>query len=458
MSKVFKNTRRYLFFCIIIVVLNLVLVRQEQSSLLQNRSQPTHAFWQSFQKEIQVLPKQSVIYIDSKQDGVSKPIRDAAIGAGSMSATTSFAVYYGLEWQDIYLAETFPEFLKFIESKKIDRESIYTFFYSREGGLINTTKEVKTALFKQSEVVKVVNLNDIKIIYNSPVILKFSPSFIVDFSNIDISSNTEVDLSNYLSFLSSRNRYWDMVSVTASSEAEYAEIENISDQDETTGWRGVDLIWQKNHKEEVVLNLGEIRRIGGIRVIPGSIGRVPTKYSYECSLDGINWVDLTNFERNVDKSMPFTDNFKSNCSFIKLTIYKTVADGPPQISEIEILENNFVNLDFVLAEEIEKNPFKFLKSETDKQTLSDYLYNNGLIGKICIHTNKHKSSEPVCKKYKFQLTNNEESFLIDQGGTMIEKIEFLLPPQIKLTVNKSEIEYQTFDQLQNRGYVAKRTY
>src|SRR3989344_8911309 len=141
-----------------------------------------------------------------------------------MSATTSFAVDYGLQWEDIYLAENFPEILKLVETGKVSKDNIYTFFYSKKDGLLNTTDQVKTTLFKENKVEMVDNPNNLNIPYYSPVLLKFSNYFKIDFSDINYSNQSEVNLSRYLDFLLSRKYYWDTVSASATTEAEYAEI------------------------------------------------------------------------------------------------------------------------------------------------------------------------------------------------------------------------------------------
>ena len=458
LSGIFKNRNMYLFFCILIVTLNIGLARQEQLALLQNRSQPSKLFWQSFQSQVKQINKQSVIYIDSKHDGISKPARDVAVGSGSLSPSTSFAVYYGLKWEDIYLAENFPELLNLIKTGKVDRNNIHTFFYSRQNGLVNTTTDVKKALFSTSDRLNIDNPNKINLPFYSPAVLNFKTEIGINFSDIKYIVDQKLELSKYLYFLTSRDRSWNKVSATATTEVDYAEIRYIKDRDINTAWKGEDIAWSKNHKEEVVLNLGENRSVGAVRIIPGALGRIPTKYSYACSLDGNSWKEIKNFEKNVIKAETFTDKFnEENCAFIRLTVYGTVSDGPPQISEIEILDSEFTDLDLITAEQVETDPFKFIHSEEDSQEVFRHLNENGISGKICIYTDKYISSKPLCKPYKFKLGSNNGELLIDQGGTMLEKIEFLLPSQIKLTLEKIEIEYQTLDQLQNRGYIAKHT-
>lgn len=450
LSEVLKSTRNYLFFCILIVILNLSLVRSDQVNLVQNRSQPSREFWKSFQRQVPHLNKQSVIYIDSKNDGVSKPARDVAIGAGSMSATTSWAVYYGLLWEDIYLAENFSELLNLVKTKEINPDNMYTFFYSRKHGLINTTKETKKAIFGSGASSNISTLDNINTPFFSPVLLKFSSETSIDFSAADYKAESQVDLSTYLSFLASRDRYWRKVQASSVTETKYAEISKIIDRVSDTAWKGDNLTWAKNQKEEVIIDLGEERAIGAVRIIPATLGRMLTQYSYECSLDGVSWREVGSFQKRIEKLEPFIDKFdSSNCAFVRLVIYATKSDAAPQISEIEILEAKFADLDVDLSDRVEKDPFMFMRSPNDKKIISEYFANNLISGGICIFTDKYNPLQPVCKKYKFKLgAGNNGSFLIEQGGTVLQKIEFLLPPIVKLTVNGATIEYLSFSELE----------
>lgn len=448
LNKVFKSTGKYLFFCIALVILNLLLVRSEQTSIIQNRSQPTSEFWQSFHRQVVNLKKGSVIYIDTRQDGVSKPARDAALSAGSMSATTSFAVNYGLKWEDITLVESFPELIDLLKTSKVDRDNIYTFFYSREGGLINTSDQTKTVLFDPESDTKVADLENINLPFYSPKLLKFDIEIKTDFSNVKYNKDT-LDLPRYLAFLASRSLYFSNVSASAATETKYAEAKNIADWSIQSSWKGDNLTWSRKHQEEVILSLGESRQIGAVRLVPANLERTPIKYSYDCSIDGIHWNQLASSERKINKLDPFTDKFKeANCAFVRLIIYKTVSDRSPQISEIEVLESQFVDMDITLSEAVEKDPSSFIKSDEDRRILVDYFLNNGISGKICVHTNKYKPMEPACKKYIFYLgLDTGRSFLIDQGGTILERIEFLLPPGFKISTQNASVESVGFAKL-----------
>ncbi len=451
LAKVFKR-KLYIPACLVVIVINLILVRADQINILQNRSQPQREFWQTFLKEVPYLPKNSAIYIDSKVDGVSKPTRDVSLSPGSMGITGSFAAYYGLRAEDIYFAETFPELLSWIKTGKVRKDDIYTFFYSRQDGLINTTKETKSALFDNTGYLNINDPENTNIPFYSPLNLNFSSNQSIDFSGVKY-TESNIDLFKYLAFLVSRDHYYEKVSATATTETKYAKIGNVVDRDIATGWKGDNISWTEKRKEEIELNLGEIRQVGAVRITPTTLRRTPTKYSYRCSLDGMNWKKLGSFEKKLEKQPPFLDKLtQSNCAFVKLTIDKTLFDEAPQISEIEVLDSQFVNLEIDLAEKIEENPFIFMRLENDNRMILEHFTNNGINGKICIYSDKRKPTEADCKRYRFKLGLHEGKFFIDQGGTVLQKLQFKLPSQIKFNVINATIEYIPFSKLERMGY------
>lgn len=453
LDKVLKSTGKYLLFCFLIIILNVTLGRSERGDILKNRSAPNREFWQTFKKEVQTIPLNSVIYIDSKIDGVSKPARDSALSAGSMSATTSFAVFYGLKWDEIYLAENFSELLSLIKSGKVAENDIFTFFYSRQDGLINTTQQTKNAL-KEKKRFDIANFDDINLNFSSPMLLNFSS--VVDVSFSELTKKTKlVNLEQYLDYISLRSRYYNKVSASASSEVRYAEIEYVKDRDVETSWRADDIKWAANHREEIVLDLGETRQVGAVKIIPANASRAPIKYIWECSLDLIVWEKLANFEKNADLGKKLIDKFnKAECAFLKLIITGTVS-GPPQISEVEVIENRFTGLDTDLADKIEENPFIYM-SPGDKEILSNYFLQNGIAGKVCIYSDKYKTGSPKCNKHNFKPgVSKLDTFFIDQGGTVLQKIEISVPKQVKINLKNVQAKSLTYDELEKMGYTAR---
>lgn len=205
----------------------------------------------------------------------------------------------------------------------------------------------------------------------------------------------------------------------------------------------------------MLLNLGRKKLIGAIRITSGHPSRVPTKYIWECSPDSHTWIRLANIESNDIGVGEYVDRFDPrDCISLKLTINKTVS-GPPQIAEIEVIEDKFAGLDFRLAGKIENNPFDYVSSGNTK-SLMDYFLQNGVFGKMCFYTDKFDLGSPRCKMHGFKLgVSRQDSILVDQGGTVLQKIEILVPKQVKINLKNVQVKYLTFDELVSYGQVAK---
>ncbi len=439
LNAVLKNKGRYFLACLLIAAFYITLARQEQAKILQNRSLPNREFWQDFRKNVGNIPPKSVIYIDTKNDGLSKPIRDTSLSAGSMSATTSFAVFYGRKWDEIYLSENFSELLSLIKSQKVAKDNIFTFYYSRDGGLVNTTDLSKGAITEGGSLA-VEDIANINIPFTSPVLLDFSSNVQIDYSGLK-EAPTDADFFVYLNYLSSKKDYYKNVSVSASTEVKYAEVKNISDRKAETSWRADDTKWAANHREELVVNLGRGQEVGKVIIIPASPARVPTSYSYECSKDLKTWDELEDSGNQV-------------CTYVKLIITATASGGPPQISEIEVVDGRFAKLDMSKAEEIEENPFNFINLQSNIPiALKNYFAKHGVQGTVCVYTDKYNRQSPLCEKHSFRLGNTQDSILINQGGTILKKVEIRVPEPVKVNFGNIRANYLTYDELEKMNYI-----
>lgn len=449
LHSVFKNESKYLLACLLLVALNITLARQEQTEILQNRSGPNREFWQTFQREIKSLQPYSAIYIDSENDGISKPARDAALSAGSLSATTSFAMFYGLKWDEIYLAENFSELLSFVKSGKASRDNIFTFYYSKQRGLVNTTEETKKALAEGGSL-DIDDIKNINLAYSSPLLLDLTSQVTVDISEAGRAS--EPNFEKYLNYFPERDNYYKNTTASVTSEVRYAEIRNIKDRDLETTWRADDTKWTANHDEEIVLNLGGKKEVGLARIKPGHPTRVPTKYSWECSLDLKIWTSLGSFERKPTGSEEFVDKLNNgSCVYLKLIINSTVS-GPPQISEVEVVEERFSGLDFTIADKIEDDPFSYT-SASSRNALLNHFAKNGIVGKVCVYTEKYNTSIPKCIRHNFVLGTSSDSYFIDQGGLVLQRIEVVVPKQVKVDLQNMRAKRLSYEELDKRGYI-----
>ena len=157
----------------------------------------------------------------------------------------------------------------------------------------------------------------------------------------------------------------------------------------------------------------------------------------------------------VEKVDEFLDKLKvSTCHFIKLTISATERNGPPQISEIVVIQDDFTDLSVNLADKIEADPFRFVSSQEDINVLRKYLNDNGARGEVCINTDKH-ASKRTCTKHNFKLGINNDSVFIDQGGKLLQNVEIKLPSQLQIETKNPIIRYLTFKELNKLDYITK---
>src|SRR3989344_4308732 len=309
----FQRKYKYLYFLLVgfVVVFNLTQVRGYQESLVLGISQPSRKFWESLKSQIPSLPKGSALYFDIKNEGSSKPAYVNAITVGAMPGLVSFATHYDLNQKELFLPETFDELLELLHKNKVSTNNFYTFFYSLDTGIVNTTETTRNALFSNPSKFLIKDLSNVNIKHTSPAILDFTLSVKLDFQEPELREASSGILMQYLPYLSSKQNFYKTATFTASSQA---------------------------------------------------------KYTDECSQDGEKWGNPVNFEKKVDKVTTYVDKFSETlCQFIKLRIYDTVLHDSPQISEMVVLENNFEDLNLELADKGNKNPFLYAASPDQRE-------------------------------------------------------------------------------------------
>lgn len=453
LTHILPGRSRYFFAVSAVVILHLVLVNQENQAFIIKETIPTKRFFESFKREVSQLPQNGVLYFDVKDDAKSMGEFGNLFDVGSMPPTTALAWQYGIDRYDFKLAGTFPEILSFLKKQETNKDLVFTFYYDTDRGLINTTKTTREALFGQPEKVIINDSKNINFNFSSPLEVSIQVSTEIDHSTIKYSQGLD-NLALYLGYLQSKEKYYKEASAQAVSEWKYQEVRNIIDSDIQTFWSGHRLHWHYEKSDSVSINLGERKSVGGVLMTYTSKDLVPTSYTYSCSLDGKIWNEVGKFNFTpakesgiiLDKVAPFT------CQFVRLDIHSTKADDAPQIAELEIIENKYKDLDFAKAEEIEENPFLFINSSQDLQTLIDYLKKNGINGKVCFYTDK--SDSPLCEELKITPnTLRNYSVLVPQHGTILKIMEIKLPPQIKQVIESISIRPLRYSELEKIGYI-----
>ncbi len=441
--EVFKSDRKFYLACLVVIVSHIIFNNLAEAKIIQDRGLSSRRFYEQLKKEVPVLPKGSAIYFDVRSDTKSNAQTGAALAVGSMNVTTSIALHYGIDRFDLYLPETFQEALALIRDGKVTPEKFYTFFYDSEKGLTNTTDLTRRALWDESEG---------KVTFSSPLMLRFRLQSQVDNSKINFTNNN-LNLDKYLNYLSSRKSFYKEVSATTSSQWRYHEIQNIADDNLETSWLAHRLKWHYKEKTEIILDLGLVKNIKGVYFTAGHPNKIPTKYSYSCSLNGLNFTAMPHSAKT--NKLKVIDNFSPVlCKYFKMEIFDTSAHDEPQIAELEIIETGFEGIDFDLAGRIEENPFDFVASEANKVLIQNYLTNNKYNAKICFETDKYASIDQNCQSLEIQVGGvGDFEVVVPQGGTVLKNIKLLTPPPIKAEMSNIIVRPLTFDELKNRGYI-----
>lgn len=460
-SELFSNffkQKKFFFVAILIVAgIHLYLIDKEQLRIVSHIGIPTRNFYRQLTEQLPDVPKDSAIYFDVAADAESQNQFYNFFGVGSMPEMTAIAIYYNIDRYDLTLPATFNELLSLLKNNKTTPDKIFTFYFDARDGLINTTGLARQGLFGQIPEVKINDLNAINLKYSSPLEFKFTAD--TKLEKIDIfPEKADKNFSKYLKYLLSRNDFYQRVTATASSEWKYQEIENLVDNNLDTSWMAHRGSWHYGRIENVTLDLGSPKEIGALRVNFRSKGKAATKYTYLCSEDNISWRDLKQVFRSVTHdSEEVIDKIPlSSCRFIKMVINNTVNEDEPQISELEAVELQYSDLDFVRMSQIAQNPFMFIGLKEDKTELENYLNLNGITAEVCKTADKRKNPDPLldCQDVKLALnTKQEYSVIIPPDGTALEKIEIRLLPNVNLQVSNPTINFITFKDLLDRGYI-----
>lgn len=453
LSKILRNNAKLFLATGILIVVNLSLINWIQFGILKDRSIPTKDFYSALRREMPVLNKNSIIYFDVKKNTESINLFESFFGVGSMPNSTAIAIHYNLDRYDLFLPQTFEELTSLIKDRNVEKEDVYTFFYSKKDGLKNNTKIFRESMWGKTKQFSVEDLSRINYQFASPlrINLELKP-------NIKQSGeNAKKDITNlkiYLNYLESKRHYYNLVSVKSDTHWQNYTIDNVFDQDYRTSWMGSRGVWNDTSKENITLDLGEQRQVGAIKLKFAASDKTPTKYSYFCSNDNLNWHKLKTVyfkpRQHAETKIDFAD--ASLCRYIKINIEETDKGDSPEIAEVEVIEQGYENLDFELARSYEEILAALLN--TDKRALvSDYLYRNGLKIDICFITDKYDSFSEEAKskfchqKYAKLGEVNKFEVTLPQNGTILKELFILPQPNVEFEISKVRISNIPFNEL-----------
>lgn len=456
-KKFFSHKKAFYIAIFLIVISHLYLIDKEQLRIVEHIGKPTRKFFSQLKEELPTLPKNSAIYFEVADDPESNNQFYNFFGVGSMPETTAIAIYYGVDRYDLYLPATFNELLSLLKNKKTDQDKIFTFYYDAFKGLTNTTDLTRKSLFGDKKEQEIKNLSNIDYDFSAPLFLKLTLNSEVDETKINYNKASKINLINYFKYFESRKSYYSEVIATASSQWKYQEVSNLTDNSQDTSWMAHRGDWHYNRKESIWMDLKNVKNIGAIKLTTRTKGKSPSDYKYFCSIDGITWKVLDHYYINTSKDyQPVVNKFvNSDCRFVRMDIKNTSGEDEPQLSELEVIESEYRNLDLDQAIKVLQDPFSYLKSDEDKNLLLDFLSGNGIDAKICILTNKKKSlNDSNCQPLKV-MPNKQGDYevVLQPSGTMLQKIELKTFPEIKINVIRGIISTLSFEQLKDMNLI-----
>ncbi len=373
-----------------------------QSEFNARRSTPAKAFFHSFKQAVPTLKKGDVLYFDIANDNKIAAQFGSFFG-GMFSEASNFAIYTeGIDYMNDFLfTYDFDQVLSLLESKELKIDNLYTFYYGQDG-LVNTTNEVRSLLVsgdkktltntKFDEKSKTIEINASNAKSVTVSTLSFSLKASLTPVSIPYKYGSAINIENskrqtIFSYLLSRADYYTKVKATTASFWKEQSSELIVDERLDTSWRGHRGYWDeyfrgKGEKEHLVLDIGNIKNIGAVRWFSVQKPLVPSEYTIYTSLDGKDWSKARDFTRvtALAEDSEVVDTFKPiQARYLKIVFTRTFGNDGPEMSEIEVIESQYVELERKAIDAVSTNPFSRIDSLEEYNMAANYIKKNAKI-------------------------------------------------------------------------------
>lgn len=460
------NKKWTLVFPIILFVFCFAsLSRTYENSIIRDRSIPAINFFTQLKTYIPKLSNSnySIFYFDhALYAPVSARFGNVLISA-AMDISVNLAVPYEISTSSAKIVSTFDNFLYLVQNPPSDKKALYYTFYDDEKGLRNTTDKVFALLKNGSR--NVITENKIQYDKNqgsssiaietngvsslTPLKVKFDLlAAPLDFSMfafpyIGVDNQSELvreDIENYyqknniqkdeiFKYLLSRKKYYKIVKADVESIhiAKQNPASFLIDNNSDTVWISDQSRWEVNIKPWIKTDLGDTRNIGRIiwREVPT---RLIEKFTISTSLDGNTWTKVNNFSKKSiqnDKTLKIIDFDSISTRYVLINIDELAYGSPgPGLAELEIVENEFKNINLEHAFRISNSPFEYIENQEQLTDTYNYVSQNAKL-KIKARTNRDDpNSNVVLEELPIVLDGQSHTyeFQLPQGGTDLKNI------------------------------------
>ena len=443
-------------------LLNIANSVKYQNTILKTRSIPVANFYKQLKEYLPEIHKGDVLYFDVNRD--AQNYFTSAFSVSSMPETTAVAWRYDVDRYDFEMYTDFDELASALEKDRKKIDSLYTFYYDKNG-LTQTTAKTRNLLITGSTEI---GKKDIGRIYPlTPILLTFKAQVVPDtnkiltlYANKDQSIENKTDI-NYIkrltAYLSEREKYYNSVKVKSLSEWKYQEIGNIIDNNTETSWRGHRIWWHDNNHEQLIIDLGRIENINRLVWVNWQHLLTPTAYSISVSKDGYSWktvIDRDSGPERKDGEL-IIENFEpSYARFVNFDITEVLTEDSPAIREVEVVKSGFSDVDIGDAFAFRQKP---LEGVQDLNGAKEIISFAAPFFKFNINwkTNKGEFSAQLPLKGGYNQFYTY-SLILDPGGTKLYDINVnVLDAPLSVTIESLSLKNLNLFNMQSFGLIKR---
>ncbi len=347
----FEKEKLSKFLVLVLIVFyglgNLVSAFSYQKKLLKFRTKPVKEFYQQLSYILPKIEKGDILYFDVAPD--ARGYFADAFSVAQMPDTTAIAWRYKIDRYDFFMAEGYQSFIKQVSENNIPQEKIYTFFYSKNTGLVSTKTDFlksDNGLFKdevvanQSSQFEHVFKNSYSCVIQPT--LSFAISAKPDLENVNLIFKEDFSVTDAITYAKTKYYFYNSAKIFTSSEWKERVGSNLIDDNPDTAWQADRVTWDK---EDTFFgfDLGRVQTVGRLAWINAFSNSTPTLYSIETSLDNKKWTkaliveNVNRIENGELKEVVFNP---VPTRYIKMVLTKTLNQDSPGISESWIIPPN----------------------------------------------------------------------------------------------------------------------
>ena len=467
-----KPTLFYSLFMIIIVAIFSAMSISYEKNILSERSIPSRNFYKQLLNNIPNISDKTIFYFDyADYHPVYSRFGNIMVGA-YLPREAALAVHYRKKIEEIKIANNFEEFLSNVVDNKY---KFYTFYYG-QNGLVSTTDKLKNLLqagesvtlptgnvvYKRSFFTPGANIRANTVSFY-PLVLKLSlkanpvdnSEFKFPFFGPEINSSGHSDIEKYhlkhkeskglvFQYIISRKKYYEKAKIETS--LTHDNFQNLSkeaiDKNDQTYWLSNPDGW-RNKNAWLNINLGEARNISKLVLTSQSNARFPKGYRLSTSPDGMTWHNI-NRTQNINTKNGMNVLFPPVLSqFVRLEINSTIEGLAPALSEIEIVEDEYKNVDRDFALRLENNPFEYISDENDLALTYNYLFQAATFTLATVTDRDGLNSESYNIEVPLYLDGQYHDYVVPIAprGTVLKEIEISMNFPADFDIQSLSIEY-----------------